>query len=87
MSFSNLQVRCEPRRLFFSPVEYVSVRSGFRTLRGTAINISSSGLCMFSDDPLGEGEEITVTSALPTGQRTFTVRWSSSSSRTSLWWD
>jgi hypothetical protein len=66
------------RELYLQPINYVlSANSTQETLRGSTINISHSGTCIFSFDRLVEGQNIIITKGLPvsTSFQTCTVRW------------
>ena len=78
VDFDGIERRKEPRHLHYSSVKFKSPRDGNddELLDGTVINISSSGLCIYSFVPLSEGQKITIMDDLPTKHRNFTVRWS-----------
>jgi hypothetical protein len=68
--------RSESRYPYFSSVEFVSPsEKGEEILVGTVINISNSGLCLYSYVPLRENGEITIRGAFPFRHRTYSVIW------------
>jgi hypothetical protein len=76
MPLNGIERRSEPRHPYFSSIEFsILPENAEGTLIGTAINISNSGLSIYSYVPLNEGQEITIRSAFPSNYRTYTVRW------------
>jgi len=76
MSLNGIERRSETRHPYFHSVEFSSPsEQGEELLIGTTINISNSGLCLYSYVPLREGQEITIKGAFRAGHRTYTVRW------------
>ncbi len=75
MPFDGIETRSEPRRPFYSPIEFVTIEDRDETLKGFAVNISDSGLCIHTVVPLRESQEITIMTDLPTVRRKFVVRW------------
>lgn len=76
MPLDGTERRSEPRHPYFSSIEFsILPENAEETVIGTTINISNSGLGMYSYVPLSEGQEITIVSAFPSNHRTYTVRW------------
>lgn len=76
MSAESIDRRSEPRHTYFSSIEFaLQTEHGEELLIGTSINISNSGLCIYSYVPLSVGQEITIKNAFPSRNRTYTVRW------------
>ncbi len=76
MSAESIDRRSEPRHTYFSSIEFaLQTEHGEELLIGTSINISNSGLCIYSYVPLSVGQEITIKNAFPSRNRTCTVRW------------
>ena len=68
--------RRHTRHLFFHTIEYCSgPPSPDAVCHGSSINISESGMCMYSTRQLGEGEDIEIMNALPVPYRKATTRW------------
>ena len=60
-----------------SAVQYVT--SLFHTdeiFDGVISNISESGVCLLTTNPLSKGQDITIKNKIPATPRTATVRWS-----------
>jgi len=43
---------------------------------GVIANISESGVCLLTTDPLSKGQDITIKNKIPATSQTATVRWS-----------
>ena len=67
--------RAEPHHRYFSPIEFALESNSGKVMVGTTINISDSGLGLYSYIPLSEGQEIRILSAFPGRDRTYSVRW------------
>jgi hypothetical protein len=74
--FDNIERRRQIRHKFLSSVEFVLNDAGDRIMKGVLLNISDSGLCMYSYVPLGKGQKIIIKSSLPIRHQAFTVQWS-----------
>ncbi len=76
MPLNGIERRKEPRHPYFSSIKFASrSEKGEEILIGTTINISNSGLCIYSYVRLEVGQEIIILSAFPNRHRTYTVRW------------
>jgi len=75
-SSGSIEKRGEPRRLVYYTTKFGLNPEDISHLRGVIINISNSGLCIFSPDPLPKGQEITIKAPLPLMDERFVVRWS-----------
>lgn len=65
------------RSIFPSTIEYeIKAEGRGETFKGVAVNISESGLCLYTSGVLKEGQEIAIMSVLPVSSRTAAVRWS-----------
>jgi hypothetical protein len=68
--------RKHQRHLFFHKLEYCSVpRSPDDISQGSIINISESGLCMYTARQLAEGDDIEIMNALPVPYQKANIRW------------
>jgi hypothetical protein len=73
MSFDQ---RSEERYNFPYTIEYVlNPSTTDEILEGVAINISKSGLCLYTHNLLREGQEITIKSIMPTSSQNAIVKW------------
>ncbi|MFI5295793.1 MAG: PilZ domain-containing protein [Thermodesulfovibrionales bacterium] len=64
------------RHLFFHKIEYCSGPcSPGDTCHGSVINISESGMCMYTDRRHDEGEDIEILNAFPVPYQKATIRW------------
>ncbi len=75
MVYSGVERRSEPRRLLYKSVKFVLASDENNLLNGTVINISDSGLGLYSFAPLKAGDLITIKTSLPTKHLTYSVRW------------
>jgi hypothetical protein len=76
MSFFTKEKRKDRRSIFPSTIEYtVGPHSGDESFKCVTVNISNSGLCFYTPNPLSEGQEILIRSDLPVSYRKATVRW------------
>ncbi len=76
MPLMGVERRAEIRYSYISSVQFSSPsENGEELFVGTTINISESGLCLYSYVPLSEGRKITIKSPFRARYRTFTVRW------------
>jgi hypothetical protein len=68
--------RREERYGFPYTIEYVLNPSATDEIfEGVAINISKSGLCLYTHNILREGQEITIKSIMPITSQNATVKW------------
>jgi len=68
--------RRHKRHLFFHKIEYcLGPRSYYDICNGSSINISESGMCMYTIRRLDEGEDIEIMTALPLPYQKATTRW------------
>jgi hypothetical protein len=79
MAFNRTERRAYPRRAYFHLIKYVlNLDTLDRIFRGFTINISSSGLRLYTfNNLLTEGQEVTIISSLAGFQSSpkGTVRW------------
>lgn len=75
---SKIKDKREHRRQDFSyaVVEYVlNSNSTHETFIGFTLNVSSSGLCLYTPKLVTEGQTIIIKSTFPTPSKTAMVRW------------
>ncbi len=75
MPFNDIERRSEPRQIYYQPIEFALENPEGRLLTGTIFNLSKSGLGIYAHTPLKCGDVITIKNHIPTGYRTYTVRW------------
>lgn len=64
------------RHLFFHKIEYcLGPRSYYDIYNGSSINISESGMCMYTSRRLEEGVDIEIMNGLPFPYQKATTRW------------
>ncbi len=64
------------RRAFSDTIEYrVTDRFHDKIFLGAAVNISESGMCIYTFDRLAEGETIEINKRLPVACKKATVKW------------
>jgi len=75
MSYSS--TRKGPRYDFPLTIEYVlgSQVEGEVPRKGITIDLSATGLCMYMLDPLPQGQQIIIKTALPVDSRTAVICW------------
>ncbi|MEJ2684208.1 MAG: PilZ domain-containing protein [Candidatus Sulfobium sp.] len=79
MAYVPVERRRYRRSIFPSTIEYgIKTEVTGETFKGVAVNISESGLCLYTSSVLNEGQEISIMSVLPVPSRTAAVRWSKS---------
>jgi hypothetical protein len=68
--------RQHPRKLYCNIIKFcLKLHSTNKPIRGLSINISNSGMCLYSPDRLCEGEEILIRETLPVKYRKAKVIW------------
>ncbi|GBD99253.1 hypothetical protein BMS3Abin07_01288 [bacterium BMS3Abin07] len=73
--------RKESRHVFSATFEYKVLNNGKRNpgnrpLKGVSLNVSKSGLCMYTRGPIEEGQKLIITkSDLPVSSDTAVVKW------------
>jgi len=68
--------RKEKRQDYPQEIEYViDPLTTYEIFKAVAVNISSSGLCLYSSTNLSEGQTITIKTAIPAPCQTAVVRW------------
>jgi hypothetical protein len=75
---SKIKDKREHRRQDFSysVVEYVlNPENTHETFIGFTLNVSNSGLCLYTPKPLKEGQKIIIKGNLPTPSKNAMVRW------------
>jgi PilZ domain len=76
MAFIPAERRRYRRSIFPSTIEYeIRAQASGEKFKGVAVNISESGLCLYTSDVLEEGQEIAIKSVLPVPSRAASVRW------------
>ncbi len=76
MQRHNCDTRKHKRDLFFHPIEYcLGPRSSGVIFDGSIINISGSGMAMYSTRRLEEGDDIEIMTTLPVPYQKATARW------------
>ena len=68
--------RKEERQDYPYEIEYVTdPLTTYEIFTAVAVNISNSGLCLYTSTPLNEGQEITIKSTIPAPSQIAVVRW------------
>jgi len=68
--------RKEERQEYPYEIEYVTdPLTTYEIFKAVAVNISNSGLCLYTSTPLTEGQEITIKSTIPAPSQIAVVRW------------
>jgi len=67
--------RKEQRTLLFTPIEFFAGDEEDEIVSGVIVNLSDSGMNIFSYVPLSEGQEITIISPLHIQHKEFIVQW------------
>jgi c-di-GMP-binding flagellar brake protein YcgR len=76
MSFDGDESRRHPRKAHTDNIEFcVNSTNLGATLQGTLIDISESGMCLYTFKPISEGQNIIIKSALPVPYHRANVRW------------
>jgi hypothetical protein len=76
MPFEGDESRRHPRRAHTDIIEFcLNPANTTATLHGTVIDISESGMSLYTFKPLSEGQGIIVKSALPVPYQKAIVRW------------
>ena len=76
MRFNGIERRRHPRRPHCQNVEFCLVsRPSGEILVGASVDLSDSGLCMYTFDELAQGENIEIKNALPVPYQKAVVRW------------
>ena len=76
MSFDSFSTRIHPRYLYSDNIEFsVDYSTAGTRLRGISVNISDSGIGIYTFKPIYAGETITVETALPVPYKKATVMW------------
>lgn len=57
-------------------IEYLDPNAPDEIIRGIAINVSESGVCLYIPQPLNKGQEITIRSIIYSSPQKATVCWS-----------
>jgi len=75
-SNNGIKKRKHPRNPYGNVIKFcVNPRSPSKTFIGVSINISDSGMCLYTSDILHEGETILIQEELPVKYRKATVIW------------
>jgi hypothetical protein len=76
VSFDNVNTRRHPRRLYSDNIEFcLDYSSAGTRLHGISVNISDSGIGLYTFTPIYVGQAITVETALPVPYQKATVIW------------
>jgi hypothetical protein len=76
VSFDNVNTRRHPRYLYSDNIEFsVDYSTAGTRLRGISVNISDSGIGLYTFKPIYAGQTITVETALPVPYRKAIVIW------------
>jgi hypothetical protein len=76
MPFHGNNRRRDQRHLFFTNIEYyISSPLPEEMYLGSNINMSDSGMCMYTYRRLNEGDHIRIKNALPVPHQKAAVRW------------
>lgn len=76
MEFVPEERRRYRRTIFPSTIEYgMKEEATGESFKGVAVNISESGLCLYTSNVLKEGQVIAIMSVLPVSSRVASVRW------------
>ena len=68
--------RKDDRKDYPHEIEFVTdPLTTYEVFKAVAVNISKSGLCIYTSIPLSEGQEITIKSEIPADSQTAIVRW------------
>jgi len=67
--------RKERRTLLFTPIEFFADKEDDEILNGVIVNLSDSGMTIFSYVPLSEGRKIKIISPLHIPPQNFVVQW------------
>lgn len=68
--------RKDDRKDYPHEIEYViDPHTTYEIFKAVAVDISKSGLCIYTSTPLNEGQEITIRSILPVDSQIAVVRW------------
>lgn len=68
-------IRKYSRKPYCNVIKCLNPRSLNKTFTGLSIDISDSGMCLYTSDRLHRGEEILVQEKLPVGYRKANVVW------------
>ena len=71
-----IEKRIESRRLVYYPTRFALNPENTSHWKGVIINISNSGLCIFSPNSLADGQEVIIKAPLPLLDERFVVCWS-----------
>jgi hypothetical protein len=67
--------RKHPRKIYCNVIKFCLSSRSNNTFMGLSINISDSGMCLYSPGRLHEGEEILIEERLPVKYRRAKVIW------------
>jgi hypothetical protein len=71
----DIERRRHPRSAYIRTLEYTRSTTMGDVFLCMSVDISDSGMCVYSSDPLDEGEDIEFKDALRVPQRKACVRW------------
>ncbi len=76
MYFDGVERRIHKRRPHADSIEFCLIPSDLTTtLRGISIDISDSGMCLYTFTPINTGQNIVINNFLPVPYQKATVRW------------
>ncbi len=76
MSFDSVNTRRHPRYLFSDNIEFRLDYSGAGPrLRGISVNISDSGMCLYTSKPIYVGQTVSLETDLPVPYKKASVMW------------
>ena len=76
MSFDSVNTRSHPRHLYSDNIEFrLDYSSAGTRLHGISVNISDSGIGLYTFTPVYAGQTITVETTLPVPYQKATIIW------------
>lgn len=75
MPFNEIERRRHPRHAYCEKIEFCLISHSLKMLLGAPIDISDSGMCIYTFDELVVGDSLEMRNALPVPYLKATVRW------------
>ena len=75
MSFDSFSTRRHPRRLYSDNIEFCLDYSSAGRLHGISVNISDSGIGLYTFSPVYAGQTVTIETTLPVPYQKATIMW------------
>ena len=75
MRYGGVEKRCRPRHVCDTTLEFRLCLSPARTYIGAGVNISDTGMCIYTFEPFKEGDEIEIVKKIPIPHRKAVVCW------------